>query len=323
MNLKFRKSPFFLIFILLSFLFPMVLTAEPAQEYKTVKKISLEKLPQIPNLSSRDDIFKEYSAVLDENYKFLSAGEEPLLLFFKCTVPKDMNLLSLAARCNIPYETIATLNHIENGSKTLEGKTIILPTVPGLFINEVSKDNLQVILRTRCFEILQNPDTCYNIGNENFIFLQNQRFTPTERAYFLDTSLGLPVDSSLSYISSSFGPRKNPFSGQWKNHKGVDFAASEGVPVYAVKNGKVSLALENDATFGNYIIISHDSGNMTSVYAHLSRMSVKYGQTVKRGDVIGYVGQTGMVTGPHLHFEIRFGGVAEDPEKLLPVKSKK
>lgn len=321
MILKFNKTPFIFRIILFSFLLPFTLTAE---ERKT-KKINLEKLPEIPSLSSRDDIFKEYSAVLDENYKFIAQGEEDdvLLLFFKCTVPKDMNLLSLAARCNVPYETIATLNHLENGSKSLEGKTIIIPTVPGLFISEVSKDNLQVILKNRCFEILQNTDTCYNIGNENFIFLQNQRFTPTERAYFLDTNLGLPVDSELSYISSSFGPRKNPFSGIWKNHKGVDFAASEGVPVYAVKNGKVSLTVENDTTFGNYIIISHDTGNMTSVYAHLSKMSVKYGQTVKRGDVIGYVGKTGMVTGPHLHFEIRFGGVAEDPEKLLPVKSKK
>lgn len=282
-----------------------------------------DNFPVLENLSSRDEVFKEFTAIVDENYQFLSAGKEPLLLFFKCKVPKDTNLLSLAARCNIPYETIATLNHIENSSKSLEGKTLILPTVPGLFINEESTDSLQIILKNRCFEILQNTNLCYNIGTERFIFLQNQRFTPTERAYFLDTSLGLPIDTSLSYISSSFGPRKNPFSGQWKNHKGVDFAASEGVPVFAVKSGTVALAKANDSTFGNYIILNHDSGNMTSVYAHLSKMSVKYGDTVKRGDIIGYVGQTGMATGPHLHFEIRFGGVAEDPEKVLPVKSRK
>ena len=61
---------------------------------------------------------------------------------------------------------------------------------------------------------------------------------------------------------------------------------------------------------------------MTSVYAHLSKMCIENGDMIKKGDVIGYVGQTGMATGPHLHFEIRFGGVAEDPERLLPVKSK-
>ena len=115
--------------------------------------------------------------------------------------------------------------------------------------------------------------------------------------------------------------RKNPFSGKWKNHKGVDFAAAEGTPVRAVKNGTVSFVKKNDTTFGNYIILKHEDNSMTSVYAHMSRLAASEGDPVRRGDIIGYVGSTGMATGPHLHFEIRFGGVAEDPEKLLPVKS--
>lgn len=299
-------------------LFSLILASSLYAEPGTVRK---ERLPEIPSLSSRDEIFKEYSAIVDENYQLLSSGKEPLMLFFKYTVPPSENLLSIAARSNIPYDTIATLNGISGNSEKLTGKELLLPTVPGLFIDTKGRGNLQSILNSSKIENLQKENLCYNIGTETFVFLKNERFSPTERAYFLDATLGLPVDASLSYISSGFGMRKNPFSGKWKNHKGVDFAAAEGTPVRAVKNGTVSFAKKNDTTFGNYIILKHEDNSMTSVYAHMSRLAAFEGDTVRRGDIIGYVGSTGMATGPHLHFEIRFGGVAEDPEKLLPVKS--
>jgi len=290
--------------------------------FSAEKKINIEKLPEIPSLSSRDEIFKEYTAIIDENYQCIAASNPVMMLFFKHKVKEDMNLLALSARCNIPYETIATLNHIQTGTKSLKGINLLLPTVPGLFISEEAADSLQTILKTRLNESLQTENICYNFGTETFTFLQNERFSPTERAYYLDTTLGLPVDRSSFVISSSFGLRKNPFSGEWKNHNGVDFAASEDTPVYAVKDGTINLA-KYDPTFGNYIILKHRDDSVTSVYAHLSKMKVKAGQKVKRGDIIGYVGKTGMATGPHLHFEIRFGGIAEDPEKVLPVKQKK
>ena len=303
-----------LFLVIFSLLLASSLYAEPG----TVRK---ERLPEIPSLSSRDEIFKEYSAIVDENYQLLSSGKEPLMLFFKYTVPPSENLLSIAARSNIPYDTIATLNGISGNSEKLTGKELLLPTVPGLFIDTKGRGNLQSILNSSKYENLQKENLCYNIGTESFVFLKNERFSPTERAYFLDATLGLPVDASLSYISSGFGMRKNPFSGKWKNHKGVDFAAAEGTPVRAVKNGTVSFIKKNDTTFGNYIILKHEDNSMTSVYAHMSRLAASEGDPVRRGDIIGYVGSTGMATGPHLHFEIRFGGVAEDPEKLLPVKS--
>lgn len=300
-------------FLLTAFFFLFNLSAKP----RTIHK---EKLPGIPELISRDEIFKEYAAIVDDNYQALASGEAPLMVFFKCQVPEDTSLLALSARCNIPYETIATLNHIQNSQDSIENRELLLPTVPGLFISQSSTDSLNTILRNGRIENLQNENLCYTVETEIFYFLENQRFTPTERAYFLDASLGLPLDASLFYVSSSYGLRKNPVSGQWKEHKGVDFAASEGTPVKAVKSGTIALAKKNDSVFGNYIIIKHNENAMTSVYAHLSKLKVEPGQTVKKGDVIGYVGQTGMATGPHLHFEIRFGGVAENPEKLLPVK---
>ena len=141
--------------------------------------------------------------------------------------------------------------------------------------------------------------------------------SPTERAYFLDSSLRLPLDIGTYWVSSEFGKRKNPLSGQIKNHNGIDLAAPVGTPVYAIKDGSAYCCIYGDKELGNYIILSHDMGKMTSVYAHLSEICIKQYQNVRKGDIIGYVGETGMATGPHLHFEIRQGGVPQDPRTKL------
>ena len=91
-----------------------------------------------------------------------------------------------------------------------------------------------------------------------------------------------------------------------------------GTPdVYAIKDGAVYVSVPDDAEFGNYVILSHDTGKLTSVYAHLQKIIVEQYQTVKKGEIIGYVGHTGMATGDHLHFEIRQGGKPEDPRQKL------
>ncbi len=129
--------------------------------------------------------------------------------------------------------------------------------------------------------------------------------------------MSLPLDSQSFYVSSEFGKRKNPFSGTLKNHNGIDLATKEGSPVYAVKDGAVAFVIENDKEFGNYIILQHDKGKTTSVYAHLQSATVQQYQNVKKGEIIGYVGHTGMATGDHLHFEIRQGGKAENPRDIF------
>lgn len=284
--------------------------------------INTEKLPLIDKLQSNNTLFKEYTYIVNDNYKLLSAGVNPDYIFFKCIVPSDMNLLQLAARCNISYDTIATINRIENSQENISGKTLILPTVNGLFIKKPvkgsSSTSIEVILQEEYRDsLLTKENLCYKIDGKDFYFLLNQRFSPTERFYFLDSSLQLPLDKDSFWISSDFGKRKNPFSGEWKDHKGTDFAAAEGSPVYAVKDGQALHCIQNDPVFGNYIILSHDKGKMTSVYAHLSKMAIKKYDSVKKGDIIGFVGKTGMATGAHLHFEIRQGGIPLDPKQKL------
>ena len=244
-------------------------------------------------------------------------------MFFLYTNTERFTFQGIAARTCINQETLATLNQIENAQDEVKGRTFIIPVVNGLFIPiEKGINSLEVLLQENySTQTLTKDSIYYNINGRDYLFLLSKRFTPTERAYFLDSALRLPLDSSSFWVSSEFGKRKNPFSGEMKDHNGIDLAAPEGTPVYAIKDGAVYANIENDAQFGNYIILTHDLGKMTSVYAHLSKITVERYQVVRKGDVIGYVGQTGMATGPHLHFEIRQGGKAEDPRLRLNLEN--
>ncbi|MBC7541815.1 MAG: peptidoglycan DD-metalloendopeptidase family protein [Candidatus Sericytochromatia bacterium] len=116
-------------------------------------------------------------------------------------------------------------------------------------------------------------------------------------------------------VTSSFGVRTDPFTGQAKTHKGVEFAAPIGTPIRASRSGKVTFAGEADG-YGRLVIVDHGQG-VETWYAHASAMLVKAGETVKAGQTIAKVGTVGRSTGPHLHFEIRRNGRAVDPWPLL------
>lgn len=115
----------------------------------------------------------------------------------------------------------------------------------------------------------------------------------------------------FSRVSSGYGMRFHPVLGRNRAHLGVDYAAPTGTPVRTIADGVVSFAGWQRG-YGNVIEVSH-SDNKSTLFAHLSRISVKKGQRVEQGEFIGAVGSTGMSTGPHLHFEFRDNGVHQDP----------
>ena len=123
-----------------------------------------------------------------------------------------------------------------------------------------------------------------------------------------------PIDGAR--LSSGFGTRRHPILGYRKAHRGVDFAAPRGTPIYAAGDGVIERA-NRYGSFGNYIRIRHANGYETA-YAHLKgfRKGIRKGKKVRQGDVIGYVGTTGRSTGPHLHYEVHRKGKAVNPQKL-------
>lgn len=119
------------------------------------------------------------------------------------------------------------------------------------------------------------------------------------------------VPCKYSRVSSPFGYRWHPTTGEWSMHKGVDLAAPKGTPIYASRSGYVNVATYH-STAGNYVTINHRDG-YTSVYMHMTHYVVSVGQEVKAGQLIGYVGSTGRSTGPHLHFGIHYYGTYVNP----------
>ena len=123
-----------------------------------------------------------------------------------------------------------------------------------------------------------------------------------------------PINNEeLTRMASGFGYRSDPFTKARKMHRGMDFTAPRGTPIYASGDGKVTRADNNSSGFGKHIRIDHSYGYM-SLYAHLSKYNVKRGQKVKRGDLIGFVGSTGRSEAPHLHYE-----VWKDEERINPI----
>ena len=124
-------------------------------------------------------------------------------------------------------------------------------------------------------------------------------------------------------LSSSFGMRKHPILGFNKMHKGTDFAAPTGTPIMASGSGTVLVA-QRYKGYGNYILIRHNSIYRTA-YAHLSKFKkgIRKGVKVNQGNIIGYVGSTGMSTGPHLHYEVIKNGKKINSQRLkLPAGKK-
>ncbi len=115
----------------------------------------------------------------------------------------------------------------------------------------------------------------------------------------------------FSRISSGFGMRMHPIQKTWRTHKGTDYAAPGGTRVRAVGDAVVEFAGVKGG-YGNVVILRHN-GQYSTVYAHLSRIAVRRGARVSQSDTVGYVGQTGWATGPHLHYEFRVAGQARNP----------
>jgi len=122
-------------------------------------------------------------------------------------------------------------------------------------------------------------------------------------------------------VTSYFGKRFHPILRTWRQHTGIDYGAPTGTPVSAIADGRIVMARRNGG-YGNFVQIQH-SGGLVSCYGHLSRYGAgtRAGRSVRQGQTVGYVGMTGLATGPHLHFEVRQGGKPVNPLKVIPPRA--
>ncbi len=131
-------------------------------------------------------------------------------------------------------------------------------------------------------------------------------------SYKLNKKMVLPLKGE---ITSPFGVRTHPISGDLRFHAGIDIAAEMGSNIYSAFDGEIIVA-DYDKWNGNYLKIKHDN-NITTIYCHCEKLNVKKGQKIRAGEVVATVGSTGSSTGPHLHFELRINNISYDPQKAF------
>ena len=141
----------------------------------------------------------------------------------------------------------------------------------------------------------------------------------SQSTLFSDIPSLWPIKGGIGHVSMVFGQNRHPITGQWYIHKGVDLSTyRSGDAILATADGQV-VTVEYDPGFGNYVLIKHKHGFYTR-YCHMQSFRVSRGQYVQQGQVIGYIGNTGVSTGPHLHYEVHIGSDVVDPMKYLNIR---
>jgi len=197
----------------------------------------------------------------------------------------------LAAQSGIKPAEIKSIQ-----SKGGQGGPLVLPS-------DLSPGELQRAVDALASQVESRTDSLTMIEAEIFEQRVRKNFLPTT----------LPIN--MQWNASAFGWRVDPFTGLRAMHEGVDFPAAVGTPIMAAASGIVMTA-EWHPEYGNLVEIDHGN-EMTTRYAHASKLSVKVGELIKRGQKVAEVGSTGRSTGPHLHFEVRFRGIAQNPNRFL------
>lgn len=161
--------------------------------------------------------------------------------------------------------------------------------------------------------VFENMKNLGNHANQNALRLQKLLSTLSQQRSLLASIPSVaPVDG---WVTSGFGSRESPFTGEHDVHMGLDIAAPSGSPIYAPADGVVIFSGPKDG-YGNFVMIAHGYG-VISRYGHTAENLVQAGQKVARGDQIATVGMTGRTTGPHLHYEILLNGAAVDPGRFI------
>lgn len=256
----------------------------------------------IISLESHDPELQQLKKEVAGNLRSSMRGGELVfpLRVVKYRVRKNDSFYKIMAMVSQNEDTLASWNGMVNPNEIGEGDVLTIPNARGVF----SQKDAALIQKQ------------YGLPAEEMLsfgegwFLPGKKFEPEEREMFRGRGFRSPLH--MGRISSKFGYRIDPFSKRSAFHGGLDIAAPSGTPVYATRAGEVSMASYYGA-YGKLVTVQHAYGYET-YYGHLSRIRVKRGQKVKKGDLLGFVGTTGRSTGPHLHFEVRKNGNRKRPQ---------
>ena len=275
--------------------------------------------PVEPSFSnSLNDLAADENAEVSEILEVIS--ESPLT-YETYRVKKGDMIGFIADKYDVTQDTIISVNSIKQSRLIQVGQYLKIPSIPGI-IYTVKKDGETPATIAEKYEV--DADKCANVNslavNASLsagasIFVPDAELDWVTRQEINGDLFRKPLKSRY-WLSSAYGWRDSPFNtGKRTFHSGVDMAASQGTPIYAALDGKVTTT-GYSSVYGNYVIITHHSG-YKSLYAHMSQITCKKGNFVYTNTIIGRVGSTGQSTGPHLHWTVYKNGKTVNPMSLI------
>jgi murein DD-endopeptidase MepM/ murein hydrolase activator NlpD len=233
------------------------------------------------------------------------------------TVQPGDTLGEIAAAYDLDMDTLISFNRIEDVRRLQVGEVFQVPNRDGLLYTVRRGDSLSSIAQdqgTTINEILDANDLrSQTIAEGQVLFVPGARLNETERRIILGELFAWPTRGTFT---SGFGMRADPFTGLPRFHNGIDLANRVGTPIRAAASGRVVHIESQIGNYGRFVIVRHPDGFQT-LYAHLQDFSVRTGQYVDRGQVLGSMGNTGRSTGPHLHFSVIHNGTFVNPLRYL------
>ena len=238
------------------------------------------------------------------------------LYFTAYKVRRGETLSGIAEDFNVSLDTVVSFNGVKNARTLQPGKILKIPSMSGILYSAKAGDSAAKVAAAngvsadRVIEANGLLSDALEPGRS--LFLPDAKLASFTLREISGDLFGWPA---RGWISSWYGWRADPFTGSRVFHNGIDIGVDTGTPVRAAMDGVVSETGYN-SSFGNYIVLSHHAG-WQSLYGHLQSVSVKAGQRLVPGQRIGYSGNTGYSTGPHLHFSVFKNGRTVNPYNVL------
>lgn len=243
--------------------------------------------------SPKEKLLRQENDDLKENYSVLKERTKELELKMEELENRDNNVYRSIFEAT-PIPDSARLKDIEAKKEVKLVQSIGQTELVTGIAAQLNDLSVRVAFQSKSFEEISN-------------MLKNK-----EKLLMAIPSIQPVSNKNLNRIGSGFGTRIDPVYKDRRFHKGLDFTAPSGTPIYATADGVVTAAGFTADGFGNKVVINHGYGYQT-LYGHMYRVKARNGQSVKRGEVIGYIGSTGKSTGPHCHYEVHRNGVPVDP----------
>ncbi|MBO8142132.1 MAG: peptidoglycan DD-metalloendopeptidase family protein [Firmicutes bacterium] len=269
-------------------------------------------------IASAEPLLEETSASSSDEPPAEEAGP-PRPAILTHTVARGETLWDIARRYGIDVDTIVAANDLTDIDRLQVGEKLTILTMPGALHTVRRGESLWDIART--YQVPMNDIVAANgLADPSRLQVNERLFIPGGQAQAVALRREALVDSNGRLLRNFDWPAQGRISSRYgmrwgRMHHGLDIAVPTGTPVRAAGAGTVSYA-GSMGGYGLIVILQHGNGVETR-YAHNSRLVVRVGQRVKRGDIIAYSGNTGNSTGPHIHFEIRYRGQSVNPERYL------